>query len=137
MTSRMDVALSVSTIVTLGFLLLGGFYVKRVILALSWLRLLSPFLYCYDASVQALFLLTTKTIKCGGGFLITQCAGQSTVPTSFVVSHYLLSSNALREGTHEQLSIGENTAVVISFNIFFRVCSYLALRFLKLRDGRK
>merc|ERR1739845_301192 len=56
----------VLTVLTLGLLLLGGFFVQNLPSFVSWAKYLSPFKYAYDASLQIVFNRDVPCDNSGG-----------------------------------------------------------------------
>jgi len=129
LTDDYEVAISVATLVTLGMMLLGGFYVRLIPSFLMWLKYTSAFRYVYNAMMQVQFSFGLP-IKCQGGASIAICRGRD------------YGSPLSGEEVLAFLGVGNssllfNIGILVLMFLFFRIASYLSLRFIQFNVGRK
>lgn len=124
-TATMDYekAMVIATLVSLALMLTGGYFVENLPIFVRWIRYLSPFKYSYDACLQLTF---NRIIPCDNGEQLIECVNSASVPGS-------TASDSL--GATE--SIGMNAAMLIIFIIFFRVASFLSLKYVPHNNGRQ
>jgi ABC-type multidrug transport system permease subunit len=115
----LEKAIAFMTIMTLGLMLLGGFFVENVPFFIAWAKYLSPFKYAFDSSLQIIF---DHPIPCdGSGALQGLCEGGVTeVPAREVLDQWKV-----------QGSIGFNVGMLIFLAFVPRYGAYLALRMSK------
>jgi hypothetical protein len=125
-TSSMEVAMTISTTVSLSMLIFGGFYKQNIPSFLVWLSSLSALKYSFDASVQVA-LSSQKDIKCDAGLHIPACYyTQDTVSSAYVLDWLNVNSN----------SAGMNVLYLFLMVVGLRVMAYLCLRFIPFRPAR-
>lgn len=110
-------AMAFMTVVALGLMLLGGFYVEDVPVFMSWARYLSPFKYAFDASLHLVF---DENVPCdGSGALGDLCGGSDEgYATPEQVTQFLRVDG----------SIGFNVGMLLVISAVPRYVAYLALR---------
>ena len=112
----MEKAMASMTVVSLGLMLLGGFFLRNVPSWLVWGKFLSPFKYSFDASRQIVF---DEDVPCdGSGLLETLCGG---LDTGFA------SSKDVVELLGVQGSVEFNSGMLVVFCLLPRYIAYLAL----------
>jgi hypothetical protein len=113
------------TVLSLFFMLVGGFYVKDLPYWLQWTRFLSPIRYSYDACV--LFEFSTS-VSCDGSGIIKECSDPEISSASTgAIANYLGASG----------SIGFNIAMIATGSLLFRLLAYLVLRSKHLKAGSR
>ena len=122
-TVDMKVAITTATILGLAFMLVGGYFVKRIPVFVKWFRYLSPVKYSFDACLQFEF---TGRVPCDGGDILTACIGEDFASKEDVFDYFGI-----------QGSIAFNIGMLILLSFSFRLASYLCLRFLSHNQGRK
>jgi len=113
----MEKAMTLTTVVSLSLMLLGGFFVENVPFWLDWGKYVSPFKYSFDASRQLVF---DRNVPCdGSGALESLCNGSSegSVPPGDVIDFLRI------EG-----SVGFNVGLLIAIGLIPRYIAYRALR---------
>jgi ABC-type multidrug transport system permease subunit len=121
---NMEHAMTIMTVVTLSFMLLGGFYVENLPSFLAWAQYISPFTYVFDSSLQVLF---TQPVPCdGSGRLEDLCQGSSDGSAS---------AQDVLDLFQVHGSIGFNLGILALFAIVPRYLAYVALRMKK--DGER
>ena len=128
-TSTMDYekAMVTATLVSLALMLCGGYYVQNLPPFISWVRYLSPFKYSYDACVQLSF---RRDIPCDDGAILIQCSETANIGgdvSGTVAVEYLGSTE----------SVATNLFMLVIFIVFFRILSYISLKYIPHNNGRK
>jgi ABC-type multidrug transport system ATPase subunit len=116
-TTDYHLAASLTTVVSLAMLIVGGFYLQQLPSWLAALSVLSAFGYSYRAVVQV--ALRGVSIHCEGGYWIPACVNRGAVPGADVEA-WLLSS-----GTQRSLAV--NIAALVVFFVVFRVLACASL----------
>ena len=112
----MEQGMVVMTVVSLGLMVVGGFFVRNVPSWILWLGYLSPFKYSYNSSVQLVF---NKPVPCDGSGLLSACEGQDTgYATEEEVLDYL----------GVEWSAGLNAALLLVMFVVIRVLAFFALK---------
>ncbi|CAF2825719.1 unnamed protein product [Rotaria sp. Silwood2] len=120
-------AITVATVLLIGLMLVGGFFVRNLPHWLGvWGKWLSFFKYSYDACLQLQFK-GGRIYKCVDGSIIPLCRNN---PNGTFVS-----SEAI-EFFGVGISIGLNFLVLFGMFVVFRTLAYLALRFINNHTGR-
>lgn len=116
----MEKAMTSMTVVSLGMMLLGGFFVQNVPSFIAWGKYISPFKYSFDASRQLVF---DQPVPCDGSHALEGlCTGNGTGYVSPAdVINYL----------HIQGSVGFNVGLLVVFGLVPRYLAYVALRLKK------
>jgi ABC-type multidrug transport system permease subunit len=113
----MEKAMTAMTVVSLGLLLLGGFFVENVPSWLDWGVYLSPFKYSFDASRLLIF---DREVPCdGSGALERLCDGSS---DRLIPVHEIIQFLGI------QGSVGFNVGVLLVMGVVPRYFAYLALK---------
>jgi len=120
-TEDYHVASSLTTMLSLSMLIVGGFYLTALPRWLSFLGYCSAFRYAYRACVQVMFG-SARRISCAGGYWVAACA---TAPSGFVDGAEAVTF-VLGDGVE---SLPTNIWVMAIFFVFFRVVAYWALLF--------
>ena len=118
-----DKAVAAVTVLALGLMLLGGFYVDNVPAFCQWVKYLSPFKYAYDASLQLVF---DEDVPCDGSGLLVFCKG---LDVGFATV-----DQVLYETFNVQGSVGFNAGILVLLCAVARFGAYLALRATKPLD---
>ena len=114
-----NIATSLTTVVALGMLIVGGFYVKNLPNWLDFLGFLSVFRFAYRASIQVTYKYI-DTITCSGGYWIYACYWSTTgTITGTQALTFILGENVD--------SLTTNIYVLFIYFVAFRFFSYLAL----------
>jgi ABC-type multidrug transport system ATPase subunit len=116
-TTDYHLAASLTTVVSLAMLIVGGFYLQQLPSWLAALSVLSAFGYSYRAVVQV--VLRDLSIQCEGGYRIPACVNRGTIAGA-EVEIWLLSSRT-------QCSLAVNIAALVVFLVVFRVLACLSL----------
>jgi ABC-type multidrug transport system ATPase subunit len=119
LTTDYHVATSLTAVVSLGMMIVGGFYLKEIPHWLRFLGSLSAFRFAYRACIQVLFA-DVRSINCMGGYWLHAC---SAVPYGTVSGTDAVDAII---GT-EVDSLGVNIAVLVLFLVIFRVLAYYSL----------
>ncbi|CAF3701063.1 unnamed protein product [Rotaria sp. Silwood1] len=120
-------AMTVATVLLIGLMLVGGFFVRNLPHWLGvWGKWLSFFKYAYDACLQLEFK-GGRIYKCVDGSIIPSCRNN---PNGTFVSHEAI------EFFDVGISIGLNFLVLFGMFVVFRTLAYLALRFINNHTGR-
>uniref|UniRef100_A0A7S2HUD0 ABC transporter domain-containing protein n=1 Tax=Helicotheca tamesis TaxID=374047 RepID=A0A7S2HUD0_9STRA len=116
-----DRAMTLTVVLSLALLLVGGFFVDNMPSFIQWVKYLSPFKYSFDSSLQMVF---DRDVPCdGSGVLELICGGRSEGhATSEEVNDFL----------GVQGSIGFNIGILI---LIFLVPRYGAYWFLNRKKG--
>ena len=113
----MEKAMTGMTVISLGMMLVGGFFVDKLPIFITWVKYLSPFKYTFDAALRIVF---NRDVPCdGSGALEELCLAQDVdkVPVKDVLEHL---------NTHG--SIGFNVGMLVVLGLAPRYLAYLALR---------
>jgi ABC-type transport system involved in multi-copper enzyme maturation permease subunit len=120
-------ALICATVVLIGLMLVGGFFIKHLPTWLGvWTPWLSFFKYAYSACLRLQFM-GDQSYRCVDGSYVTLCR---TNPNGTFTG-----ADAL-EYFDAGLDVGYDFLVLFFMFILFRVGAYLSLRFIKNTDGR-
>lgn len=106
----------VMTVVSLGLMVIGGFFVRQVPRWLLWLGYLSPFKYSYNSSVQLVF---NKPVPCDGSGVLATCVEN---PTGSASVEEVLKFLGV------QYSTGFNVGMLLVLFFVMRVVAYFALK---------
>ena len=116
-----------ANITSLGFLLVGGYYIENIPYWLQiWTKWLSFFKYAYDASLQLQFM-GERLYQCVNGAYIDVCKAN--------LNGTFTGDDALKYFKTD-LSNGFNFLVLFGMFIAFRIAVYITLRFIKYHDDR-
>mmetsp|Transcript_36183 Transcript_36183/g.87541 ORF Transcript_36183/g.87541 Transcript_36183/m.87541 type:complete len:716 (-) Transcript_36183:248-2395(-) len=122
----MEKAMTTMTVLSLGLMLLGGFFIENVPSWLLWGKYLSPFKYSFDASRQLVF---DRPVPCdGSGALESLCLVGSSNNNEFA------SSEEVVEALGVQGSVLFNALMLLVIGLVPRYIAYLALRAKKEND---
>jgi hypothetical protein len=114
----MEKAMTVVTVVSLGMMLVGGFFVEKLPVFIEWGRYLSPFNYTFNAARQVVF---NRSVPCdGSGFLQDLCLSR-TVGTMVPVQEVL-------EFLSNDGSLAFNVGMLLVLGLVPRYLAYVALR---------
>lgn len=69
----MEQGMVIMTVVSLGLMVIGGFFVRNIPAWLQWLGYISPFKYSYNSSIQ---LVINKPVPCDGSGYLPACQGR-------------------------------------------------------------
>ncbi|CAF3372903.1 unnamed protein product [Rotaria sp. Silwood2] len=120
-------AITVATVLLIGLMLVGGFFVRNLPHWLGvWGKWLSFFKYSYDACLQLQFK----------GGRIYQCVDGSIIPSCRNNPNGTFISNEATEFFDAGISIGLNFLVLFGMFVVFRTLAYFALRFINNHTGR-
>ena len=106
----------VMTVVGLGLMVLGGFFVRQVPFWILWLGYVSPFKYSYNASVQLVF---NKPVPCDGSGVLAAC--ENTASGEASVQDVL-------EFLGVQFSTAFNVGMLLVLFVVVRVLAFIALK---------
>ena len=106
----------VMTVVSLGLMVIGGFFVRQVPYWIAWLGYLSPFKYSYNSSVQLVF---DKPVPCYGSGVLAAC-GNSASGTASVQD--------VLDFLGVQYSTGFNVGMLLLLFVVVRVLAFVALK---------
>ena len=123
-------SLVMTTVVSLGLMIVGGFYVKNLPYYFVWSKWLSFMKYGFDALLRLEYQKDRMFVCQWGQWDVQNCYPQL-YPT--YVSKYgerILSGEEICNVIGLQLSLSQYWAVLIGFTVTFRTLAYLALRFL-------
>ncbi|UJR07236.1 hypothetical protein I4U23_011524 [Adineta vaga] len=124
---NLEHAIAASTVIFIGSMLLGGFFIKRLPYWLGvWAKWLSLFRYAYSANLRLQFK-GGQIYRCVNGSHMDICRKNA--------NGTFTGADALRY-FDTGIDIGYNFLVLFGMFIFFRIAAYLALRFIKNTDGR-
>lgn len=119
LTQDYHIATSLTTVVALGMLIVGGFYLKELPHWLQFLGNLSAFRFAYRASVQISFSYIDR-VQCEGGFYIYACFLSTTGTISgSEVAQITLGANVD--------AVGINVVVLLLFFLCLRLFAYWSL----------
>jgi len=112
----------IMTVVALGLMVIGGFFIRNVPSFIMWLGYISPFKYSYSSSVQLVF---DRPVPCDGSGLLSVCNNTS-VGTASVdeVLDYL--------GVQGSTSFNASMLLVVFFVV--RVMAFFALKSKKANE---
>jgi ATP-binding cassette subfamily G (WHITE) protein 2 len=120
-------AITVATVLLLGLMLVGGFFVRNLPHWLGvWGKWLSFFKYAYDACLELQFS-GGRIYKCVDGSFVMSCRNST---TGTFRSEEALAYFGIG------IDIGFNFLVLFGMFVVFRILAYLALRFIKNQTGR-
>lgn len=121
--SDLEMAMVVLTVLTLGLLLLGGFFVQNLPVFVQWAKYLSPFKYAYDASLQIVFRRDVPCDDSGalGNLCVENVSGEA--GSDDVLSLLGVSG-----------SIGFNIGLLVVMIVVLRFLAFLGLRRQKASD---
>mmetsp|Transcript_26096 Transcript_26096/g.39464 ORF Transcript_26096/g.39464 Transcript_26096/m.39464 type:complete len:713 (+) Transcript_26096:132-2270(+) len=106
----------VMTVVSLGLMVIGGFFVRQVPYWIVWLGYLSPFKYSYNSSVQLVF---DRPVPCDGSGVLAAC-GNSASGTASVQD--------VLDFLGVQYSTGFNVGMLLLLFVVVRVLAFIALK---------
>lgn len=112
----MEQGMVVMTVVALGLMVVGGFFVRNIPSWILWLGYLSPFKYSYNSSVQLVF---NTPVPCDGSGLLAVCEGGS--------DGYASTEDVL-DFLGVQFSAGVNAALLLVMFIVVRILAFFALK---------
>ena len=121
----LEKAMTTMTVVSLGLMLLGGFFIQNVPTWLEWGKYLSPFKYSFDASRQLVF---DRPVPCDGSGALEQLCGIGEDLNDFASSEDVLASLGV------QGSVWFNALMLLAIGLGPRYIAYLALRAKKEND---
>ncbi len=123
-----ETTLSMSTVITLTMMLLGGFYIPKLPPFLFWLAYLSPFSYLYDAAIQISFqvIRPNRVIICQGGIFVKKCMTATSVKSVDVVTRL----------TGSALPFYLNITIILGMTIVYYIISYTLIRHVPPRKAR-
>ena len=131
LTINTDVAISISTVVALLFLILGGFYAKFIPPWLDWLKYVSALRYVYVAVLKVV-LQDYETIICDqNGLFISKCFNNEYVDYRYVVEIFL------QTGVLGSFQAPYNIFIMILFLVAFRFLAFLSLAYIPISIGRE
>jgi ABC-type multidrug transport system permease subunit len=120
-------AITAATVLLMSLMLVGGFFVRNLPHWLGvWGKWLSFFKYAYNACLRLEFN-GDRIYKCVDGSIVPSCQNN---PNGTFPSHDALGYFDIG------IDIGLNFLVLFGMFIVFRLCAYLALRFIKNSTGR-
>lgn len=104
------------TVVSLGLMVVGGFFVRQIPFWILWLGYLSPFKYSYNASVQLVF---NMPVPCDGSGILSACenADSGTACVQDVL-----------EFLGVQFSTGFNVGMLLVLFVIVRILAFLSLK---------
>lgn len=122
----MEKAMTVMTVLSLGLMLLGGFFIENVPSWLEWGKYLSPFKYSFDASRQLVF---DRPVPCdGSGALELLCGIEQVANNEFASAEDVVAALGV------QGSVLFNALMLLAIGFVPRYIAYLALRSKKEND---
>ena len=118
----MEKAMTTMTVVSLGLMLLGGFFIQNVPEWLVWGKYLSPFKYSFDASRQLVF---DRPVPCDGTGALEQICGDGDEAAE---------AEDVMAALGVQGSVLFNALMLLVIGLVPRYIAYLALRAKKEND---
>lgn len=112
----MEQGMVIMTVIALGLMVVGGFFVRNIPSWILWLGYLSPFKYSYNSSVQLVF---NTPVPCDGSGLLAVCEGGS--------DGYASTEDVL-DFLGVQFSAGVNAALLLVMFIVVRILAFFALK---------
>lgn len=106
----------VMTVVSLGLMVIGGFFVRQVPHWIVWLGFLSPFKYSYNSSVQLVF---DRPVPCDGSGVLATCIDSDSGTASV---------EEVLEFLGVQYSTGFNVGMLLLLFVVVRVLAFIALK---------
>jgi ABC-type multidrug transport system permease subunit len=106
----------VMTVVSLGLMVVGGFFVRTLPAWMIWLGYLSPFKYSYNSSVQLVF---DKPVPCDGSKVLSSCQGGAVGSASV---------EEVLDFLGVQYSAGFNAALLFVMFVVIRIMAFFALK---------
>ncbi|CAJ1946109.1 unnamed protein product [Cylindrotheca closterium] len=122
----METAMATMTVMSLGLMLFGGFFIENVPFWLTWGKYLSPFKYSFDASRQLVF---DRPVPCDGSGQLERLCGLSGAE-----NNEFASSEDVIEALGVQGSVLFNALMLLVIGLVPRFIAYLALRAKKEQD---
>mmetsp|Transcript_2795 Transcript_2795/g.7063 ORF Transcript_2795/g.7063 Transcript_2795/m.7063 type:complete len:777 (+) Transcript_2795:113-2443(+) len=118
----MEKGMVIMTVVSLGLMVVGGFFVRNIPSWMLWMGYISPFKYSYNSSVQLVF---DRPVPCDGSGLLSACAGGS--------EGYASKEDVL-DFLGVEFSAGLNAALLIVIFVVVRVMAFFALKSKKAEE---
>ncbi|KAL7552392.1 hypothetical protein ACHAWF_015629 [Thalassiosira exigua] len=115
----------IMSVVSLGLMVVGGFFVRNVPSWITWLGFLSPFKYSYNSSVQLVF---NKPVPCDGSGLLSVCDGGSVGYASV---------EEVRDFLGVEFSAGLNAALLLLMFVVIRILAFYALKCKKAEERKQ
>lgn len=106
----------IMTVVSLGLMVVGGFFVRTLPVWMVWLGYLSPFKYSYNSSVQLVF---DRPVPCDGSKVLSVCAGGSSGSASV---------EEVLQFLGVQYSVGFNVLLLFVMFVIVRIMAFFALK---------
>lgn len=106
----------VMTVISLGLMVVGGFFVRQIPFWITWLGYISPFKYSYNASVQLVF---DKPVPCDGSGVLSACGGASSGAASV---------QDVLKFLGVEFSTGFNVAMLLILFVGMRFFAFFALK---------
>jgi ABC-type multidrug transport system ATPase subunit/ABC-type multidrug transport system permease subunit len=106
----------IMTVVSLGLMVVGGFFVRTLPVWMIWLGYLSPFKYSYNSSVQLVF---DRPVPCDGSKVISVCAGGNSGSASV---------EEVLKFLGVQYSVGFNVLLLFVMFVVVRIMAFFALK---------
>ena len=106
----------VMTVISLGLMVVGGFFVRQIPFWITWLGYISPFKYSYNASVQLVF---DKPVPCDGSGVLSACGGASSGAASV---------QDVLKFLGVEFSTGFNVAMLLILFVGMRFLAFFALK---------
>jgi hypothetical protein len=119
LTTDYHVATSLTAVVSLGMMIVGGFYLKEIPHWLQFLGSLSAFRFAYRACIQVLFA-DARSITCMGGYWLYAC---SIAPYGTISGRQAVDTIIGQEVD----ALGVNVVALVLFLVVFRVLAYYSL----------
>lgn len=112
----------VMTVVSLGLMVIGGFFVRQVPFWITWLGYVSPFKYSYNSSVQLVF---NTPVPCDGSGVLAACQGSTTGTASV---------EEVLDFLGVQYSTGFNVGMLLLLFFVVRILAFVALKHKKAEE---
>ncbi|KAL3827311.1 hypothetical protein ACHAXA_005057 [Cyclostephanos tholiformis] len=112
----MEKGMVVMTVVSLGLMVVGGFFVRTLPVWMVWFGYLSPFKYSYNSSVQLVF---DKPVPCDGSKVLSSCQGGAVGSASV---------EEVLEFLGVEYSTGLNVALLFVMFVVIRIMAFFALK---------
>ena len=106
----------IMTVVSLGLMVVGGFFVRTLPVWMIWLGYLSPFKYSYNSSVQLVF---DRPVPCDGSKVLSVCAGGNSGSASV---------EEVLKFLGVQYSVGFNVLLLFVMFVVVRIMAFFALK---------
>ena len=116
--SSLDAAIAVGTVVAIGMLIVGGFYIHPLPVFMQWTIYLSVFNYAYNAGILCEF---RDGVPCDDGRYFMQC---------YYDPEGVVSSAEVIRFLRVQGSFAFNVAMLLAIFVSFRTAAYLSLKFI-------